>query len=162
MSQIWLITRSSRALGHELPHAVLAAGHRLVATARRPEQLSDFVERYGDRVRAVALDVTDAASAQAAVQHALDAFGRLDVVVNNAGYSNLAAIEDATDDDFRAQIETNFFGVYNVTRAALPVLRRQGAGHIIQVSSIGGRLRSAGHGADQAAQLGGGGVLVLP
>jgi NAD(P)-dependent dehydrogenase (short-subunit alcohol dehydrogenase family) len=111
-----------------------------VATARRPEQLKDLVERHGDRVRAVALDVTDPAAARAAVQLALDAFGRLDVVVNNAGYANSAAIEDMPDEDFRAQIETNLFGVVNVTKAALPVLRRQGSGHFLQFSSIGGRV----------------------
>jgi len=152
MSKIWLITGSSRGLGRELAEAVLAAGHQLVATARKPEQLDDLVERYGDRVRAVALDVTDPTAARAAVQHAVDAFGRLDVLVNNAGYADVASIEDFTAEDFRAQIDTNFYGVFNVTRAALPVMRQQGSGHIVQISSVGGRLGVPGLGAYQAAK----------
>ncbi|MGC1548977.1 MAG: oxidoreductase [Rhodanobacter sp.] len=152
MSQVWLITGSSRGFGKALAEAVLAAGHSLVATARTPAQLTPLVERYGDRVRAVALDVTDAAAAHAAVQAAVDAFGRLDVVVNNAGYGNLATIEEGDDADFRAQLETNLFGVVNVTRAALPVLRKQRTGHIIQFSSIGGRVGVPGLAAYQAAK----------
>ncbi|WP_114241047.1 oxidoreductase [Dyella sp. C9] len=152
MSQVWLITGSSRGFGKALAEAVLEAGHRLIATARQPAQLAPLVERYGDQVRAVALDVTDAAAARAAVQAAVDAFGRLDVVVNNAGYGNLATIEEGSDADFRAQMETNLFGTVNVTRAALPVLRRQRSGHIIQFSSIGGRIGVPGLGAYQAAK----------
>ncbi|MFP2925824.1 oxidoreductase [Pyxidicoccus sp. 3LG] len=152
MSQVWLITGSSRGLGRELSKAVLAAGHRLVATARKPEELRELVSQYGERVRAVALDVTDPAAARAAVASATAAFGRLDVVVNNAGYANVSSIEDVAEDDFRAQFETNFFGVMHVTRAALPVLRAQGSGHIIQISSIGGRLGSPGMGSYQSAK----------
>jgi NAD(P)-dependent dehydrogenase (short-subunit alcohol dehydrogenase family) len=152
MSQVWLITGSSRGFGKALAEAVLAAGHRLIATARQPAQLEALVTRYGDQVRAIALDVTDAAAARAAVQAAVDAFGRLDVVVNNAGYGNLATIEEGSDEDFRAQLETNFFGTVNVTRAALPVLRRQRCGHIIQFSSIGGRIGVPGLGAYQSAK----------
>jgi NAD(P)-dependent dehydrogenase (short-subunit alcohol dehydrogenase family) len=135
-----------------LAKAVLAAGHRLVATARHPEQLRELVVQYGDQVRAVALDVTDAAAARASVAVATSAFGRLDVVVNNAGYANLSSIEHMADADFREQIETNFFGVVNVTRAALPVLRAQRGGHVIQISSIGGRRGSPGLGAYQSAK----------
>ena len=152
MSQVWLITGSSRGLGHELAGVVLAAGNRLVATARRPEQLDDLVQRYGERVRAVALDVTDPAAAQGAVHAAVETFGRLDVVVNNAGYANVASIEEYDLDDFRAQVETNFFGVVNVTQAALPVLRGQGGGHVIQVSSVGDRLATPGLSAYQSAK----------
>ncbi|WP_201314100.1 oxidoreductase [Dyella sp. EPa41] len=152
MSQVWLITGSSRGFGKALAEAVLAAGHRLVATARQPAQLETLVTRYGDQVRTVALDVTDATAAHAAVQAAVDAFGRLDVVVNNAGYGNLATIEEGSDADFRAQLETNFFGTVNVTRAALPILRRQRAGHIIQFSSIGGRIGVPGLAAYQSAK----------
>jgi NAD(P)-dependent dehydrogenase (short-subunit alcohol dehydrogenase family) len=152
MSRVWLITGSSRGLGRSLAEAVLEHGDRLIATARKPEQLSALVDKYGDRCRAVALDVTDPAAARAAVQAALDAFGRLDVVVNNAGYGNLAPIEDTTDEDFRAQIDTNLHGVVNVTRAALPVLRKQRSGHILQVSSIGGRSGAPGLSAYQAAK----------
>jgi len=153
MSKVWLITGSSRGIGSELAKAVLAAGHRLVATARKPEDLSDLVAQYGDRVRAVALDVTDPSAARAAVAAATSAFGRLDVVVNNAGYANVNSIEDMAEDDFRAQIETNFFGVVNVTRAALPVLRAQRDGHFIQISSIGGRRASVGISAYQSAKF---------
>jgi NAD(P)-dependent dehydrogenase (short-subunit alcohol dehydrogenase family) len=154
MSQVWLITGSSRGLGRALAEAALARGHELVATARNPKHLSDLVERYGDQVRAVALDVTDARAATAAVQLAVDAFGRLDVLVNNAGYGDLAAIEDTSIEDFRAQIETNLFGVINVTKAAIPLMRRQRAGHILQVASIGGRVGPTGRGAYAAAKWG--------
>jgi len=152
MSKVWLITGSSRGLGRELARAVLDAGHRLVATARKADDLRDLAARYEGAVRPVALDVTDAAAARAAVAVAASAFGRLDVVVNNAGYANVNSIEDMAEDDFRAQIETNFFGVVNVTRAALPLLRAQRDGHIIQVSSIGGRGASPGLGAYQSAK----------
>jgi NAD(P)-dependent dehydrogenase (short-subunit alcohol dehydrogenase family) len=152
MSKVWLVTGSSRGLGLELAKAVLGARHRLVATARNPEDLRGLVEQYADRIRAVELDVTKPESARAAVALAKSAFGRLDVVVNNAGYANVNSIEDVAEDDFRAQIETNFFGVVNVTRAALPVLRAQRAGHIIQVSSIGGRAATQGLAAYQAAK----------
>jgi NAD(P)-dependent dehydrogenase (short-subunit alcohol dehydrogenase family) len=154
MAQTWLITGSSRGLGRALAEAVLAEGHRLVATARKPEQLAGLVERYGSRVRVVALDVTNEAAARAAVKTAIDAFGRLDVVVNNAGYGDLAPIEDTSLEDFRAQIETNLFGVINVTKAALPVLRQQGSGHIIQLASVGGRVGPIGRGAYAAAKFG--------
>jgi NAD(P)-dependent dehydrogenase (short-subunit alcohol dehydrogenase family) len=152
MSKVWLITGSSRGLGRDLAAAVLAAGHRVVATARKPEDLHHLTAQYGDRVRAVALDVTDAAAARAAVAVATSTYGRLDIVVNNAGYANLGSIEDVAEDDFRQQVETNFFGVVNVTRAALPVMRAQRDGHIIQISSIGGRRGSPGLSAYQSAK----------
>jgi NAD(P)-dependent dehydrogenase (short-subunit alcohol dehydrogenase family) len=149
---VWLITGSSRGLGRELAVAVLDAGHRLVASARKPVDLQFLVEKFGDRVRAVALDVTDARAARDAVAVAVAEFGRLDVLVNNAGYANVGAFEDVAEDDFRAQIDTNFFGVVNLTRAALPVMRGQRDGHIIQISSIGGRGASPGLAAYQAAK----------
>ncbi|MGV9214207.1 oxidoreductase [Micromonospora sp. RB23] len=152
MSKTWLITGSSRGLGRELAEAVLRAGHCLVATARRPEQLDDLVDAYGDRVRAVALDVTDASAARAAVGVAVQAFGRVDVVVNNAGYADVASIEDMPEGEFRAQVDANFHGVVNVTRAALPTMREQGGGHIIQISSVGGRVGGPGLSAYQAAK----------
>ena len=132
MSKVWFITGSSRGLGRSLAEAVLAQGDRLIATARQPEQLSDLVARYGEQVRAVALDVTNSAQARAAVASAVDTFGRLDVVVNNAGYANMASIEDSTEQDLREQIETNLWGVIHVTRAALPILHKQRSGHIIK------------------------------
>jgi NAD(P)-dependent dehydrogenase (short-subunit alcohol dehydrogenase family) len=152
MSKVWLITGCSRGLGRELAKVVLAAGHRLVATARKPAELQWLVDTYGERVRTVALDVTDPAAARAAVAVATSAFGRLDVVVNNAGYAHINSIEDMAEEDFRAQIDTNFHGVVNVTRAALPVLRAQRSGHILQISSIGGRVTSPGFGAYQSAK----------
>ncbi|MEU8813755.1 oxidoreductase [Actinoplanes sp. NPDC048796] len=152
MSKVWLITGTSRGLGRQLAVSVLEHGDRVVATARRPEQLEDLTTTYGDRVRAVALDVTDPAAARHAVAEAVSAFGRLDVLVNNAGYADVAAIEDMPEDVFRAQIEANFFGVVNVTRAALPVMRQQGGGHIIQISSVGGRVASIGLGGYQSAK----------
>jgi NAD(P)-dependent dehydrogenase (short-subunit alcohol dehydrogenase family) len=154
MSQVWLVTGSSRGIGRALAEAVLAKGHELVATARDPRTLTRLVERYGERVRATALDVTDEKAATAAVELAVRAFGRLDVLVNNAGYGDLASIEDTSLEQFREQIETNLFGVINVTKAALPIMRRQGAGHIIQFSSVGGRIGPIGRGAYAAAKWG--------
>jgi len=152
MTQIFFLTGSSRGLGRQIAEAVLAAGHSLIATARRPADLADLAERYGTRILPVALDVSDPAAAEAAVAAGIAAFGRIDVVINNAGYANLAAVEDITLDDFRAQIDTNLLGVVNVTKAALPVLRAQGGGRVIQVSSIGGRLATPGLSAYQAAK----------
>lgn len=157
MSKVFLVTGSSRGLGRQIAEKVLAAGHSLVATARTPEQLADLAERYPDQVRTVALDVTDPAAARAAVDTAIEAFGRLDVVVNNAGYANTASVEDMTAEDFREQLDTNLLGVVNVTKAALPVLRAQGAGHVIQVSSVGGRMATPGLSAYQAAKFAVGG-----
>src|SRR6266478_4573285 len=154
MSKVWLITGSSRGLGRALAEAVLATGDRLVATARNPAQLADLVERYRDRIRAVALNVTDDRAADHAVQSAVDAFGRVDVLVNNAGYGDVASIEDTSLADFRAQIETNLFGVIIVTKAAIPLMREQGAGHIIQFSSIGGRVGAVGRAPYSAAKWG--------
>src|SRR6202008_4259206 len=154
MAQVWLITGSARGLGRAIAEAVLAAGDKLIATARNPQQLSDLVERYGDQVRAVALDVTDEGAAMAAVQLAVDVFGRLDMLVNNAGYGNLAAIEDTTIQDFRAQLETNLFGVFNLTKGGLPVMFREGAARILQFSSVGGRVGPVGRGAYAAAKWG--------
>jgi NAD(P)-dependent dehydrogenase (short-subunit alcohol dehydrogenase family) len=152
MSKVFFLTGSSRGLGREIAEAVLAAGHRLVATARQPESLADLAGRYGRQILPVALDVADPAAAEAAVAAGVREFGRLDVVVNNAGYADLASVEDVTVDDFRAQVDTNLLGVVYVTKAALPVLRRQGSGRIIQVSSIGGRLATPGLSAYQAAK----------
>jgi NAD(P)-dependent dehydrogenase (short-subunit alcohol dehydrogenase family) len=150
--KVFLITGSSRGLGRSIAEAVLEAGHQLVATARKPEQLDDLVGKYGDQIRAVRLDVTDYAAAKSAVRTAVDAFGRLDVVVNNAGYANFASVEDIDIEDFREQIDTNLLGVVNVSKAAIPQLREQGEGHIIQVSSVGGRVVTPGLSAYQAAK----------
>jgi NAD(P)-dependent dehydrogenase (short-subunit alcohol dehydrogenase family) len=153
-SRVWLITGSTRGLGRALAEAVLAAGHNLVATGRNPEKLRDLVARYGGQVRTIALDVTSEQAAASAVAEATKAFGRLDVVANNAGYGDVCPIEDTSLAEFRAQIETNLFGVINVTRAALPVMREQGGGHILQFSSVGGRIGPIGRGAYAAAKWG--------
>jgi len=154
MSQRWLITGSSRGLGRALSEAVLQAGHRLVATARDPAQLADLVARHGDAVRTVALDVTDPAAAAQAVQVAVDAFGGLDVLVNNAGYGNVDSVEDTSLDDFRRQIETNLFGTIIMTKAVIPLMREQRAGHILQLSSVGGRIGAPGRAPYSAAKWG--------
>lgn len=154
MSKVWLITGSSRGLGRALANAVLEAGDKLVATARDPAQLADLVDAYGSRVLALALDVTDEAAAEAAVKTAVNRFGRLDVLVNNAGYGNVAPIEDTSLAEFRAQIETNLFGTIIMTKAAIPVMRGQGAGHIIQFSSVGGRIGPVGRAPYAAAKWG--------
>lgn len=152
--QVWFITGSSRGLGRALVTAALEAGHHVVATARRPEALAEAFHEYGDRVLPLALDVTSPDAARAAVDAAVERFGRIDVLVNNAGYANVSPIETADDDDFRAQFETNFWGVYNVTKAALPTLRRQGSGTVVQFSSIGGRVGgSPGIASYQAAKF---------
>ncbi|MCG0068288.1 SDR family NAD(P)-dependent oxidoreductase [Streptomyces tricolor] len=152
--QVWFITGSSRGLGRALVAAALEAGERVVATARRPETLAEAFREHGDRVLPLALDVTSADAAREAVEAAVAHFGRIDVLVNNAGYANVSPIETADDDDFRAQFETNFWGVYHVTKAALPTLRRQGSGTVVQFSSIGGRVGgSPGIASYQAAKF---------
>src|SRR5258707_8319348 len=154
MQQVWFITGSSRGFGRALVRAALDAGDRVVATARRPEQLAEIAERHADSVLPLAVDVTDADAARAAVAAGTGRFGRLDVVVNNAGYANVAPIETGDDADFRAQFETNFWGVYNVSRAVIPQLRAQGGGTVVQFSSVGGRVGgSPGIASYQAAKF---------
>lgn len=154
MSQRWFITGSSRGIGRALSEAVLRAGHRLVASAREPALLADFKERYGDAVRTVALDVTDPIAANDAMRIARESFGGIDVLVNNAGYGNVNSVEDTDLDDFRRQIETNLFGTIIVTKAAIPLMRHQRAGHIIQFSSVGGRIGAPGRSPYSAAKWG--------
>lgn len=154
MTQVWLITGSSRGLGRALAEAVLRTGCKLLATARNPAQLADFKAKYGDQVRTFVLDVTDPRAARDAVAAAIETFGRLDVLVNNAGYGDIGSIEDTSLDDIRAQIETNLFGVINMTKAAVPVMREQRAGRIIQFSSVGGRVGAMGRAAYSAAKWG--------
>ena len=144
MSKVWLVTGSANGLGRNIAEAVLASGDRLIATARDPRRLDDLVEKYGDQVRNAPLDVADEAAAYAAVQVAMHAFGRLDVVVNNAGYGDIAPFEQMSSDRFKALIDTNFYGVVYMTRAALPVMRKQRSGCILQISSVGGRLALPG------------------
>ncbi|MBX4908733.1 MULTISPECIES: oxidoreductase [Rhizobium] len=153
MSKVWLITGSSRGLGRALAEAVLAAGDNLVATARDPAQLAVLSELYRSQVLTLALDVTDEQAAAAAVEAGVKRFGRIDVLVNNAGYGNVGPIEDTSLADFRAQIETNLFGTVIMTKAVIALMREQGAGHIIQFSSVGGRIGPAGRGAYSAAKF---------
>ncbi|KAF9766549.1 Oxidoreductase boa17, partial [Fusarium sp. DS 682] len=153
MVRVWFVTGSSRGLGRVLVEKVLESGDIVVATARDSSQLGDLVTKYGpDKVFAISLDVTDFDQANKAVKEAVDKFGRIDVVVNNAGYANLASIEDTDIEGFRAQVDVNLFGVVNVTKAVVPIMRRQKSGHIIQVSSIGGRIGTPGAAAYQSAK----------
>jgi NAD(P)-dependent dehydrogenase (short-subunit alcohol dehydrogenase family) len=150
----WFVTGSSRGLGRAIAQAAIDRGDNVVATARNTQDLADLVAQAPDRVRAVALDVTDPEAANLSMKAAVAAFGRIDVVVNNAGYANSAPIEEMAPADFRAQVEANFYGVVNVTRAALPVLREQRSGTFVQVSSVGGRVGGTpGLGAYQAAKF---------
>jgi len=154
MTQTWFITGSSRGFGRALTAAALEAGDSVAATARRPEQLDDLVASYGGRILPLQLDVTDPAQARDALGAARDRFGSVDVIVNNAGYANVSPIESTDDDDFRTQFETNFWGVYNVSKAAIPLLRAQGGGLVIQFSSVGGRVGgSPGIASYQAAKF---------
>jgi len=152
MSKVFLVTGSSRGLGREIVTAALAAGHRVVATARDPRTLEDLVAAHGDQIRTARLDVTDADAAERVVAETVEAFGRLEVVVNNAGQGDRASLEDTTLEAFRRQIDTNFYGTVYVSRAAVPLLRRQGGGRIIQISSLGGRIASPGMTAYQSAK----------
>lgn len=136
--KVWFVTGSSTGFGRELAEEALKAGYRVVATARKPEVLQDLVEKYPDTARAVRLDVTKTEDASEAISAAINEFGQIDFVVNNAGYGSIGAIEEVTDEQIRRQFETNFFGVLNVTKAALPTLRKQGSGHIFNLSSVGG------------------------
>ena len=138
MSKVWFITGTSKGFGREWAIAALERGDRVAATARDIVTLQDLVERYGDAVLPIELDVTDRAADFAAVARAHERFGRLDVVVNNAGYGHFGFVEEITEEEARAQLETNFFGALWVTQAALPFLREQRSGHVIQVTSIGG------------------------
>ena len=152
MAKIWLITGAGNGLGNDIAQAALAAGDSVVATARKPEQLDALVQQYGDRVRPVELDVRDADAAESAVRTAIDAFGRLDVLVNNAGYGQFGVFEQISPEDFKAVVDTCFYGVVNLTRAAVPVMRQQKSGVIFQVSSIGGRMTMPGNSPYHAAK----------
>jgi NAD(P)-dependent dehydrogenase (short-subunit alcohol dehydrogenase family) len=145
MSKVWLITGSGNGLGRDIAEAALAAGDSVVAGARRTEELAPLVAQYGERVKPVRLEVRDEAAAKAAVQLAVDNFGRLDVLVNNAGYGQFAPFEQMSAEDFQAIVDTCFYGVVYTTRAAVPVMRKQKSGYIFQVSSIGGRIAIGGN-----------------
>ncbi|TDO66632.1 short subunit dehydrogenase [Kribbella sp. VKM Ac-2571] len=127
MSKVWFITGSSRGLGREFVEAALSRGDKVAATARSAASLDDFVTKYGDAVLPLALDVTDKAAVFASVNRAKEHFGRLDVIVNNAGYAQIGAVEELSEQQLRDQMETNFFGAFWVVQAALPHLRAQGS-----------------------------------
>jgi NAD(P)-dependent dehydrogenase (short-subunit alcohol dehydrogenase family) len=154
MAKTWLLTGSSRGIGRALAESVLASGDNLVATARDVTGLEGLTAPFGDRAMIVPLDVADFPAACKAVEAAVSTFGRLDVVANVAGYGNLGPIEDTSIEDFRAQIETNLFGVINVSKAVIPTMRKQRSGHIITFSSIGGRIGSTGRAPYSAAKFG--------
>ena len=152
MAKVWLITGSGNGLGRDIAEVALAAGDSVVAGARRMEELEPLVAQYGERIRPVKLEVRDEAAAKAAVQLAVDAFGRLDVLVNNAGYGQFGPFEQMSAEDFQAVVDTCFWGVIHTTRAAVPVMRKQKSGHIFQVSSVGGRMAIAGNSPYHAAK----------
>lgn len=138
MTKNWFITGTSRGFGRHWATAALERGDKVAATARNVASLSDLVETYGDNILPIALDVTDRTEAFAAVAQAHAAFGSIDVVINNAGYGHFGMVEEITEDEIRGQLETNVLGVLWITQAALPIMREQKSGHILQVSSIGG------------------------
>src|SRR6266849_4081557 len=144
MSKVWLITGASRGLGRAFTEEALKAGHRVLATARNSEDLVYLAAKFGESVHTVPLDVTNEKQARYAVEAAIQTFG---VLVNNAGYGNVSSVEDTSLADFRAQIETNLFGVIIMTKAVLPYFRERASGHIIQISSIGGRVGPPGRAA---------------
>jgi NAD(P)-dependent dehydrogenase (short-subunit alcohol dehydrogenase family) len=148
----WFITGASRGFGRQWVVAPRERGDRVAATARHLSGLADLVEWHGDRVLPIEMDVTDRDGAFSAVRHAAEHFGRLDVIVNNAGYGHFGMVEELSEADVRAQLETNFFGALWITQAALPILRAQGSGHLLQVTSLGGITAFPGIGAYHASK----------
>ncbi|NUT18364.1 MAG: SDR family NAD(P)-dependent oxidoreductase [Hamadaea sp.] len=142
MSKVWFVTGSSRGLGRKFVEAALSRGDRVAATARTTDGFADLVAAYGDAILPLPMDVTDRPAVFEAVRRTHERFGRLDVVVNNAGYAQIGAVEELTEQDLRDQLETNLFGAVWVVQAALPYLREQGSGHIVQLSSAAGLIAS--------------------
>jgi NAD(P)-dependent dehydrogenase (short-subunit alcohol dehydrogenase family) len=157
MKKVWFITGSSRGLGRSLTEAVLAKGDQVAATARNPEQLKDLVEKYPDQIYAIKLDVTQHEQVYNAVADVVAHFGKIDVLVNNAGFGIIGAAEAFTDEQVRSQLETNLYAPIEVTRAVLPYMRKQRSGRILQISSVGGRSGNPGLTMYQAAKFGLGG-----
>jgi len=154
MEKIWFITGSSRGLGRSLTAAVLAKGDKVAATARNPGQLQDFIDKYPGQVLPIQLDVTSQQQINAAIESTIQHFGRIDVLVNNAGFGITGAAEAYTDEQVHSQLDTNLWAPIAITRAALPHMRKQRSGHILQISSIGGRVGSGGVSIYQAAKFG--------
>jgi NAD(P)-dependent dehydrogenase (short-subunit alcohol dehydrogenase family) len=157
MKKVWFITGSSRGLGRSLTAAVLAHGDLVAATARNTDHLKEFTDKYPGQVHLIQLDVTNKDQITAAVESAVQHFGRIDVLVNNAGFGILGAAEAYTDEQVRSQLDTNLYAPIEVTRAVLPYMRRQRSGRILQISSVGGRVGGAGLTMYQAAKFGLGG-----
>lgn len=154
MAKVWFITGSSRGLGRSLTNAVLKKGDIVAATARNPAQLNGLVQQYGDRIFPIQLDVTDYPQVHKAVENTIARFGRIDVLVNNAGFGIIGAAEAFTDEQVRSQFETNLYAPVEITRAVLPYMRKQRSGRILQISSIGGRITSQGLSIYQSAKWG--------
>jgi NAD(P)-dependent dehydrogenase (short-subunit alcohol dehydrogenase family) len=154
MTKVWFITGSSRGLGRSLTKAVLEAGYQVAATSRDPRDLQEFITQYPGQIITLALDVTDKAQIRKAVDQTIAFFGRIDVLVNNAGFGITGAAEAFTDEQVRSQIETNLYGPIEITRVVLPYMRKQRAGRILQISSIGGRIGTPGVSIYQAAKFG--------
>jgi len=152
LTKTWFITGTSKGFGREWARAALDRGDNVAGSARNSSALDDLVATYGDAFLPLTLDVTDRDQASRAVQATADRFGSLDVVVNNAGYGHFGMVEELDEADLRAQLETNFFGAIWVTQAALPIMRRQGSGHILQVTSEGGVTAFPGIGAYHASK----------
>src|SRR5471030_1351435 len=157
MTKVWFITGSSRGLGRSLTEAVLAKGDKVAATARNAEALNDLVEKYPDQIYPIQLDVTDYKKVHQAVADAVAHFGKIDVLVNNAGFGIIGAAEAYTDEQVRSQLETNLYAPIEITRVVLPYMRKQRSGRILQISSIGGRVGNPGLTIYQAAKFGLGG-----
>ncbi len=154
MTKVWFITGSARGLGRSLTEAVLAKGERVAATARNPEQLREFTQKYGDLILPIQLDVNDKTQIKNAVDQTIKQFGRIDVLVNNAGFGIIGAAEAFTDEQVKSQLDTNLYAPIEVARAVIPFMRKQGSGRILQISSIGGRVGGAGLTMYQAAKFG--------
>jgi NAD(P)-dependent dehydrogenase (short-subunit alcohol dehydrogenase family) len=145
-ARVWFITGASSGFGRSIADEALARGEKVVATARRPEALDDLAGTAGDRVLVQKLDVTDTADQQSAIEAALERFGRIDVLVNNAGRTQVGAVEETTEEELRALFELHFFAPAALTAAVLPVMRAQGSGAIVQMSSVGGQVTAPGFG----------------
>jgi NAD(P)-dependent dehydrogenase (short-subunit alcohol dehydrogenase family) len=154
MTKVWFITGSSRGLGRSLTEAVLAHGDKVAATARNTAQLKDLVKQYGAQVYPLQLDVTDKVQIKQAVEQTIERFGRIDVLVNNAGFGITGAVEAFTDEQVSSQLKTNLYAPIAITRAVLPYMRGQRSGRILQISSIGGRVGTPGIAIYQAAKFG--------
>src|SRR4051812_48746761 len=154
MTKVWFITGSARGLGRSITQAALEAGYRVAATARNTGQLKEFTEKFPDQILPLQLDVTSKEQIQEAVAQTIARFGRIDVLVNNAGFGITGAAEAFTDEEVRSQLETNLYAPIEITRAVLPYMRKQKSGNILQVSSIGGRVASIGLTMYQSAKFG--------